>query len=154
MTEAQKQSIHVLRGQGLPFSRVAQEVGLSVNTVKSFCRRGGLPAKVPSKESEIKENKEENAKKEAHPIAQGNGCKCCGKALHHLPKAKPKQFCGGACRAKWWNARREGANRRGLVAMPCAHCGVLFMSYAKTGRKYCSHACYIRHRYKQGEVSV
>lgn len=145
MTDAQKQNIQLLRGQGLPFSRVAQEVGLSVNTVKSFCRRNGVPANSASKESEIKECKEKEANiKDDGPRAF---CKCCGQPLRHLPKAKPKQFCGDACRAKWWNAHRDDLNRQAMSATTCAHCGAMFMSYTKTGRKYCSHACYIAARF-------
>ena len=39
MTEQQKQRILQLRKQGATFSSIAEELSLSVNTVKSFFRR-------------------------------------------------------------------------------------------------------------------
>ena len=56
MTEEQKQEIEVLRCQGIGYCTVAKRVGLSANTVKTFCRRnnlssaallGGAPARKP-----------------------------------------------------------------------------------------------------------
>ncbi|MDL2319488.1 RNA polymerase subunit sigma-70 [Eubacteriales bacterium OttesenSCG-928-A19] len=145
LTDAQKQNIQMLRGQGFPFSRIAQEVGLSVNTVKSFCRRAGEPVGSVSEASEIKENKEKST--EIKDSKQRLCCKCCGKSLQHLPKAKPKQFCNDACRAKWWNTHRAEMHRQAMVPATCASCGAMFMRYAKTGRKYCSHACYVQDRF-------
>ena len=151
LTDAQKQSIQMLRSQGFPFSRITQEVGLSVNTVKSFCRRAGEPVGSVSEASEIKENKEKSTENKG---SERRGCcKYCGKPLQQLPKAKPKQFCNDACRAKWWNAHREEMHRQTMIPVTCAGCGAMFMRYAKTARKYCSHACYIQDRFGQ-EVRV
>ena len=39
MTEEQKEQIKDLRGKGEGYKKIAQYIGLSENTVKSFCRR-------------------------------------------------------------------------------------------------------------------
>lgn len=39
MTDAQKSTVLTLRSKGMSFSMIAETVGLSVNTIKSFCSR-------------------------------------------------------------------------------------------------------------------
>ena len=45
MTDEQKQKIIALRRDGAGYRQVAAAVGISINTVKSFCRRHSLVAK-------------------------------------------------------------------------------------------------------------
>lgn len=42
MTELEKQKIIKLRNGGYGYIRIAQTLGMSENTVKSFCRRNSL----------------------------------------------------------------------------------------------------------------
>ena len=42
MTEEQKKQIIRLRKEGFGYTAVANKVGISKDTVKSFCRRDGL----------------------------------------------------------------------------------------------------------------
>ena len=42
MTESQKQQIISFRRQGIGYLKIAQELGISQNTVKSYCRRNNL----------------------------------------------------------------------------------------------------------------
>lgn len=42
MLEVQKENIRYLRGEGLGYGAIAARLGISENTVKSFCRRNGL----------------------------------------------------------------------------------------------------------------
>lgn len=49
MTDAQKENIRYLRGEGLGYRAIAARLGISENTVKSFCRRNDLTG-VASKE--------------------------------------------------------------------------------------------------------
>ena len=49
----------------------------------------------------------------------------------------------------WWNAHRDLLNSNAKVGNICAYCGKHFMSYARQRRKYCSHGCYIAHRYNK-----
>ena len=133
MTGDQKQTILRGRAAGLAYSQIADEVGLPLNTVKSCCRRAGLSMSNASKDTGIEENKEI--------------CKQCGKKLVHREKVKPKKFCCEACRRAYWNSHREQMNRKAVYPVVCAHCGRSFESYGNAGRKYCSHHCYIEHRF-------
>lgn len=45
MTDEQKQKIIALRRDGAGYGRIAAAVGISINTVKSFCRQHSLAAK-------------------------------------------------------------------------------------------------------------
>lgn len=137
VTGAQKTNVQVMRRQGLAPSQIAEALGLSVNTVKSFCRRNNLSA--TSEETGNEENK--------------GRCKQCGKRIKQDPQYKPKKFCSDGCRYQWWNMHRNTATRTSLVAKACPCCGVAFKSYASEDRKYCSHDCYIASRYRKGALS-
>lgn len=49
MTEEQKSQIKAFRNNGLGYKLIAKELGISVNSVKSFCRRNELCAVTPPK---------------------------------------------------------------------------------------------------------
>ena len=53
MTEHQKLRIMKLRSAGFGYGKIAQQLGISVNTVKSFCRRQSLSKDTASKLAEI-----------------------------------------------------------------------------------------------------
>lgn len=133
MTGEQKQTVLRRRSAGFAYSQIADEVGLSLNTVKSCCRRAGLSESNASKETGNKENKD--------------FCKQCGEKLIHTQKAKPKKFCGESCRFAYWNTHRNQMNRKAICPVVCVHCGKVFDSYNSAGRKYCSHHCYIARRF-------
>lgn len=57
MTESQKQQIISFRRQGIGYLKIAQELGISQNTVKSYCRRNNLTK--PIKTTEIPKQTEE-----------------------------------------------------------------------------------------------
>jgi len=132
MTNIQKQRIQDMRRQGVVFSQIADTLGLSANTVKSFCRRNNLNACNASNATGNNENKEL--------------CKNCGKKLKQTPKTKPKTFCCDKCRFAFWNRHNNQINRDSLHRLTCARCGGDFGSHDKH-RKYCRHACYIAHRF-------
>lgn len=133
MTGEQKQNVQELRRQGLGYAQIAGSLGLSVNTIKSFCRRNNLSACNASNDMGNEEDKDT--------------CKHCGKRLMQTPKAKPKNFCGDECRYAWWNTHRDQMNRKAVYHLTCAHCGRAFDSYGNRSRKYCGHACYIKDRF-------
>ncbi|MBQ8233144.1 MAG: helix-turn-helix domain-containing protein [Lachnospiraceae bacterium] len=127
MTNKDKEKIRYWRKEGLGYGKIAARLGISENTVKSFCRRNDL-AGVASK---------------VHvPV-----CRQCGKRLVILAKHKEKKFCNDACRRAWWKAHPELVYRQAYYPMVCVHCGVEFKSYGNKKRKYCSHACYIAARF-------
>ena len=124
MTEEQRESITILRQAGKGYIRIAQVLGLSINTVKSYCRR--------QKNVVIKED--------------STRCAECGKPIN-ISTRSGKRFCCDSCRMKWWNKHPK-------ADMPytanCACCGKEIQMRRKGERKYCSHHCYIAARYKDG----
>lgn len=109
------------RGRGEGYGAIAGELGLSVNTVKSYCRR--------------------------HPLPDGTACEECGAPIVQMPGRKRKRFCSDACRNAWWNAHLSLVKRKAVRTVICAGCGQAFEAYGRASRKYCSHACYVAHRF-------
>lgn len=130
MTDAEKEKIRFWRCEGLSYGMIAARLGISENTVKSYCRRNHLTG-VASKE----------------PILV---CRYCGEPLTQLAKTKQRKFCSEGCRRAWWKAHPELIHREAYYPMICAHCGKEFKSYGNRKRKYCSHACYIAARFAKG----
>lgn len=130
MTEEQKKQIKDLRGKGEGYKKIAQEIGLSENTVKSFCRR------VLVQKQEV-----------AAPIKSVSVCECCGKPIEQIPGRKKRRFCSDTCRQKWWNSHLHLVQRKAVYRLKCHHCGRIFEIYGNSRRKYCSHACYIAERF-------
>lgn len=125
MTNGEKVQIVQMRKRGLGYTEIARSLGMSVNTVKSYCRRSGVKPL------------------EKMTAQSGDVCRQCGSVLKHTPGRKRKQFCSDACRLRWWHGHRElGRNARTIV---CASCGKAFVT--DRVQKYCSHACYIQTRF-------
>ena len=127
MTQEEKSRIIHFRQLGIGYTMIARDLGISINTIKSFCRRNV-----------------DNIK------ASLNQCKQCGAALAQNPGRKEKKFCSVACRMKWWDAHSELMTHRKQIV--CNHCGKSF--YGKPGRKYCSHECYIAERFGGKNVTA
>ena len=113
------------RRQGLGYTEIARKLGMSVNTVKSFCQRNGI--KPVSKTA----------------IPEKDTCRQCGSVLEHTPGRKKKQFCSDACRMHWWHEHRDMSKT--AKGAKCAACGREFIT--DRAQKYCSHACYIAARF-------
>jgi len=134
VTDQQKKQIKGMRLRGDTFAMIADALGLSRNTVKSFCLRNLRPEPL-----EVK----------AAPVKSGI-CAQCGMAFVLCPGHRQRRFCSDHCRMTWWNAHRDLLNSKGLLERTCACCGKPFMGYALQQRKYCSHVCYIADRYRKG----
>lgn len=128
MTTEQKQQIIYLRRDGVGYGHIAKEVGISINTVKSFCRRNGMASK-----------------------PDGSVCENCGKPIAQNPGRKRKRFCSSACRNAWWNSHLYLVKHKANYVITCQNCGKTFTVYGDSKRKYCSHACYIAHRFGGGQ---
>lgn len=133
MTREQKQSAREMRWQGLSYTQIARTLELSVNTVKSFCRRKNICL--------------DAALADTARGARSGFCKRCGKRLEQTGKGRAKTFCNDECRYAWWNAHHERMNRKAFYDLTCAYCGKAFKSYGNKNRKYCRHECYIRDRF-------
>jgi len=135
MTADEKAKITHMRLEGVGFVKISTDLGISVNTIKSYCRRKALPGGgigyIPA------ETEKQNTTR----------CKQCGKPLTQNPKRKVKRFCSDTCRLKWWNTHREAVNMKTASQITCADCGKEFSCYSRENRKYCCHSCYITNRF-------
>jgi endogenous inhibitor of DNA gyrase (YacG/DUF329 family) len=130
MTTIEKENISKLRHAGFGYTAIANELNISINTIKSFCKTnnlGGVKAKKNNLTKEI------------------SFCLNCGLELVHTPGKKKKKFCSDKCRSQWWNNNREG---KSSYQIRCKACNKTFHTYKNSNRKYCSHECYISDRFK------
>jgi len=132
MTKSQKREAAKLRDGGASYAQITQALGLSVNTIKSFCRRNVTAAAV----LEVPGLPE--------PVTF---CHQCGRRLGKSTQ-KTRRFCSDACRMAWWKAHPDNRDRRAIYHFTCPRCGAAFDSYGKAGRKYCSRLCYYDARRK------
>ena len=131
MTSNQQQAIRDMRKLGVPITSIASELGLSANTVKSFCHR-------------------DNSDHPGSPIEMShNLCKYCGSLLAHRPGSKKKLFCSDKCRYTWWNRNRPYYRNKNEYKLNCFHCGTEFLSTNKK-KKFCSRDCYVCSRFGEG----
>ena len=125
MTDAQRAAIADYRANGFGYKKISQLIGVSENTVKSFCRRNETEAATRSEKT----------------------CLFCGKSVPQFPGRKEKKFCSDICRNRWWNSNLDLVNRKAMYEFICPTCGKPFSAYGNRNRKYCSHACYIEDRF-------
>ena len=132
MTEHHKTQIKRLREEGFGYAKIAQMLSLSLNTVKSYCRRNDLMGAIGF----VQRNAE-----------QEHFCKMCGLPVQQDPRRKEKKFCSDVCRQTWWNSHQDQVQRKALYEQACPNCGKVFTAYSNSRRKYCCHACYIADRF-------
>lgn len=130
MTGEQKQQIFLLRKKGMSYAKISEHMGISRNTIKTFCWRNAL------------------SDGEMEKLYDNRGyrgfCKQCGAQIEQKPKSRPKVFCSNKCRQTWWNEHNDLIKRKKQVACVCEYCGKEFMCYPSQKRKFCSHDCYIQ----------
>ena len=138
MTEQQKSTIKTLRQQNFSYNAIANALGLTISTVKSYCQRSGLAG---NRKEAFKSNSDT-------PKVLPTFCRCCGKSLIQREKIKHRKFCSDECRVTWWNSHQEQVKRRNPRTGKCLCCGKEFTWYGPKPKKFCNHECYIRHRYE------
>ena len=107
LNQKQKSIIQTLRAENYSYAKIAETLGLNLNTVKSICLREGYYPKenIPRKTKEEK--------------AQLAICKNCGKPLKNDWNRVGKQFCGRKCRTKYWNEHHpRGGSAETAFAVP------------------------------------
>ena len=124
MTNEQKEKITFMRQAGCGYLKIAKAIGVSENTVKSYCRR----------------------QKVINVTEESDFCAQCGKPIDKS-KRSGRRFCSDVCRIKWWNKHPKAEMR---YTAHCACCGKEIQMRRKNERKYCSHRCYITARYMDG----
>ena len=131
--------ITLLRVERKSYGDIAERLGLSVNTVKSYCLRHDLGdnrimGPVPSRNTRLK------AKREPHPLI--GYCVECGTVFKQC-KNGSKKFCSTLCAQRW---RRKNGN--GKYKQVCPICGKEYPVFDdRKPRKYCSQECYRTARY-------
>ena len=132
MNDTQRMRIEEMRGEGIGYSVIAIETGLSKDSVKAYCRTHNLGG--------VKDIKKVG-------ISASKKCMCCGKPVVQIPTRKPKKFCSDECRMKWWNSHPEMVKRKNIAHLVCALCGESFES-KNPAQIYCSRDCYAKARKK------
>lgn len=134
MNDTQRLQVQKLRAEGYGYGKIAEKLGIGINTIKTYCRRhaiGGVAVKP----------KEDDGQK---------FCLCCGIPVKQTAGRKEKKFCSDKCRNSWWNSNLDRVNRKANYEFVCPNCRKTFTAYGNKNRKYCSHACYIEDRFGGG----
>lgn len=140
MTDQQKSQIIKLRRAGNGYGMIAKTLGISLNTVKSYCRRNDVNAMT-------------STEMPADFTGEITHCEHCGKEIRQVSGRKKKRFCCDKCRNAWWNSHLDQVKRKAVYSFRCPYCGKEFHVYGDKRRKYCSHECYIADRFKGGDSS-
>ncbi len=126
MNYMMKEDIRRMREEGQSYTKIAELLHISENTIKSYCRRnnlGGVASKI------------------SKPIVSSL-CRHCGAPVKQTPGKKLKQYCSDQCRSAWWNAHPEAVPHKSIRKFTCLTCGKDFEGCGKRERKFCSRACY------------
>ncbi len=133
MTAEIKNSIRRKRRDGMSYLQISREIGISQNTIKSFCQRNNLGNKPKVKYEKL------------------TTCLHCGKQINENVSHKPRRFCSDLCRLTWWKNHHDEMNKRAYYSIICTGCGKEFDVYGNEHRKFCTHECYINYRFKGGD---
>ena len=123
MTNEQKQAIVSMRDSGVPIPSIAEQLGLSVNTIKSFCKRHGIHSGNQSSKNIL-------------------FCLQCHKEIPQAEHRKAKKFCSDKCRQLWWAENTALIPKDSQIERICPVCKEHFLSYKSKHRIYCSRTCY------------
>lgn len=142
MTDLQRRQIRELRMKGVGYRAIAAVLGLSRDSVRSFCKNAHLEGLA----KELKANMKEKT-------ANGQVCLCCGKQLKQPASGRRRKFCSDECRRRWWGEHVSCIDRRATAyyEATCIYCGKTFKAYGNNHRRYCSQECYVRDRFWRKE---
>lgn len=123
MDDLQIKQIDRLRQDGKGYRTIAAELGLPINSVKSWCRR--------------------------HPLEAGNTDVClhCGVEIISKPHKRKRKFCSDKCRLEWWSAHPDKRTARTVYPHICKFCGSEFKN-GRINAEYCSRECFAKARTK------
>lgn len=124
MTKNEISNINLLRSKGWGYKRIATELGISPNNVKSYIKR--------------------------HPDIESFEPRCenCGEILTITDPTKGKRFCSDACRMLWWKQHPDLMRHNRLYPHICEQCGASF-STPRKGTRFCNRKCYADFRRKE-----
>ena len=123
MTTEQTICISQMMRDGYSCRKIAEEMNLSLNTVKSWCRR--------------------------HPYKEKKAglCMMCSKAISSIPNKRERKFCSDQCRNAWWSAHPENRKTKTMYKHICFNCGREFTNN-RINACYCCRKCFADARRK------
>lgn len=134
MTHEEKRQISQMRAGGMSYIRIAEALDISINSVKSYCRRHGLGTD-SMQETHLKPAI-------ACPIqSKATACEQCGSLLRQQAGRKKRRFCSDACRQAWWTVHRSEMKQKTEHHFVCEYCGMQFSRYGIAKRQFCSKSC-------------
>lgn len=108
MTNEEKNQIGRLRAAGYSYRRIATELDISVNSIKSYCRRHGFGMDAHRYEIQLVQREPCPEPNEATSCAQ------CGSLVRQVAGRKRRRFCSDVCRLEWWAAHRGELHRKAM----------------------------------------
>lgn len=134
--------IRQLRSQGVGYRQIANQLNLSRDAVRNYCKSNNLNGYREAVQANIQRMLEDDAV-----------CTYCGSLLEQPRTGRKKHFCNDTCRRKWWNQNRDKIRKNpdSIYGFTCKCCGKEFTAYGSPNRQYCSHECYISDRFWGGE---
>ena len=142
MTDAEKQQIQELRINGDGYKAISTVLGVSRDIIRGYCKRNGLDGDSKLISLNLEEKKSQNLI-----------CTCCSKPIKQMKHGRIRRFCSEECRRKWWKENDDKRNKKegAIYKYICPCCKKEFECYGNKKRKYCSHGCYIKSRFCDGD---
>ncbi|MBU0279365.1 RNA polymerase subunit sigma-70 [Gemella sp. zg-1178] len=131
MNQLTQTKIIQLRNQGIGYTKIANQLNISVNTIKYFCRRNNVTI------GNVQDNHLTKTE-----------CEHCSTCIQQVKGRKVKRFCCNKCRNSWWNNHLDLVKRKAIYKCKCLNCKKTVEVYGNKNRKYCSHECYIEYRFR------
>lgn len=131
MTKAKAEKIIELRKSGLGYQAIAKEIGVSRDSVRSFCKNHNIEPETIARDDKR---------------YQGC-CPNCHKRLQKQKSGRPRKFCSKECQVAYWNTYGKGAERATEFTAKCKYCGREFSTYVNQNKKYCCHEHFVIDRY-------
>jgi predicted nucleic acid-binding Zn ribbon protein len=126
MTATQKREIMMYRSRGVSYASIAEHLHLSINTVKTFCRRNALDT------TDIPRRKN---------VSSAKQCVQCGETLSG--GRSTRVFCSDLCRLKWHRKNKK-------PNAVCGQCGRTYHNNGHKNQKYSCTAYYAAARFGNG----
>ena len=128
MKPEQKNMIQDLRNSGCGYKEISEQLQISINTVKSYCKRHELTRMGKRNSGSVR------------------FCLQCGTEIKQEQHRKTKKFCSDRCRMIWWREHSSLLRTPSKQTFICPVCHEAFAAYSSTKQKYCSRLCYARSR--------
>ena len=126
MTTEEKNKVLTLSRKGMEGKEIAKSLSIPYENIKKYLQR----------------HKDD-------PVT----CSFCGNEMSQQVGKRFKRFCCDKCRMNYWNRHKKVESRKSTIKRICEHCGQPFFDFQNRGRRFCSRACHLKHRYSNGQTS-